>query len=202
LAGSQMIVVGLTGGPGTGKSLAASYLEKHGAVILSGDDAGKKAVEEYPSVLRNLVKAFGEEILNPDGSLDRRKLGNMVFADPDARQILNEIIHPRLLKILRSELIKSLNDGKTNLIVIDAALIFEWAIADWCDYILVVTARRDIRLKRMVVQGLTYRQAENRIRSQIPDREKAALADYVIENNGTKAELRKEIDRFLKLLTK
>ncbi len=195
-----MIVIGLTGGPGTGKSLAASYLEKHGAVILSGDDSGKKAVEEYPSVLRNLVKAFGKEILNPDGSLDRRKLGNIVFADPDVRQILNEIVHPRLLKILKNDLQKHLRRKRANLVIIDAALIFEWAIADWCDYVLVVTARRDVRLKRMMAQGLTHRQAEDRIRSQIPDREKAALADYVIENNGTKVELRKEIDRFIGML--
>jgi dephospho-CoA kinase len=195
-----MIVIGLTGGPGTGKSLAASYLKKHGAVILSGDDAGRKAVEEYPSVLGNLVKAFGERILNPDGSLNRRNMGSIAFADSEAHQKLNAIVHPRLLKILKSDLQKCLASKSMRLVVIDAALIFEWAIADWCDYILVVTAHRDIRLKRMIAQGLTRRQSEDRIRAQIPDRQKAALADYVIENNGTKAKLRKKVNRFLRVI--
>jgi dephospho-CoA kinase len=193
-----MTVIGLTGGPGTGKSVAGEFLALRGAVILSGDEAGKRAVEEYPAVLHDLVKAFGEEILNPDGTLNRRKLGKTVFANNAAHRKLNEIVHPRLLKILRGELVKARK--KSKLIVIDAALIFEWGIADWCDYILVVTARRDIRLARLMAQGLTRREAEDRIRSQFPDRDKAALADYVIENNGTRASLGKSVDRFLKLL--
>ncbi|HBY99695.1 MAG TPA: dephospho-CoA kinase [candidate division Zixibacteria bacterium] len=191
-----MTVIGLTGGPGTGKSLAARYLADKGAIILSGDQAGKRAVEEYPAVLRSLEKTFGNAILNTDGTLNRRMMGRIAFSDPEAHQKLNEIVHPRLLKILKSDLKKA----KSKLIVIDAALIFEWGVADWCDYILVVIARRDIRLKRLKSQGLSRREAEDRIGSQIPDREKAALADYVIENNGTKASLKKNIDRFVKLL--
>jgi dephospho-CoA kinase len=195
-----MIVVGLTGGPGTGKSLAASYLEKRGAVILSGDQAGRRAVEEFPAVLGKLVAAFGESILNSDNSLNRRKLGSIAFASPQAHKRLNEIVHPQLLKILKSELRNSIRKKKTELIVIDAALIFEWAVADWCDYILVVIARRDLRLKRLMSQGLTRKQAADRIGSQIPDRQKVALADYVIENNSSKSNLRRKVDRFLKSL--
>jgi dephospho-CoA kinase len=195
-----MIVIGLTGGPGTGKSLAASYLERKGAKILSGDQSGRRAVDEHPAVLRNLVKAFGSEILNSNRTLNRRKLGSIAFSDIEAHRTLNQIVHPQLLKILRADL-KTLNkNAKSKLAVIDAALIFEWGIADWCDYILVVTANRDIRLKRLVAQGLSRHQAEDRIRSQIPDRDKIALADYVIKNNGTRSGLRKEINKFLKLL--
>jgi dephospho-CoA kinase len=195
-----MIIIGLTGGPGTGKSLAALYLKERDAIILSGDEAGKRAVDEHPLVLRNLIKAFGKEILNPDHALNRRKLGSIAFADVEAHRTLNKIVHPQLLKILKADLKAHLKSTKGKLAVIDAALIFEWGIADWCDYILVVTARRDIRLKRLIAQGLSRRQAEDRIRSQIPDRDKIALADYVIENNGTKAKLRAYIDQFLKLL--
>jgi dephospho-CoA kinase len=193
-----MITIGLTGGPGTGKSLAAKYLAVKGAIILSGDEAGRRAVENHSTLLRNLVKAFGNEILNPDATLNRRKLGRIAFSDVEAHRKLNEIVHPALLKILKSDLKK--RRKKSKLVVIDAALIFEWSIANWCDYILVVTARRDIRLKRLMAQGLSRREAEDRIRSQIPDRDKAALADYVIKNNGTKSELRKSITKFLKLL--
>jgi dephospho-CoA kinase len=195
-----MIVIGLTGGPGTGKSLAASYLNKKGAVILSGDDAGKQAVDDHPAVLRNLVKAFGLEILNSDNTLNRRKLGSIAFSDVEAHRTLNKIVHPQLLKILRADLKAHRRKNKTKWAVIDAALIFEWGIADWCDYILMVTARRNIRLDRLKAQGLSGRQAEDRIRSQIPDRDKIALADYVIKNNGTKVALKKEVNKFLKLL--
>jgi dephospho-CoA kinase len=195
-----MIVVGLTGGPGTGKSLAASYLERRGAVIISGDDTGRRAVEEYPAVLRKLVRTFGKKILRTDETLDRHKLGGMIFADPEARRKLDAIVHPRLLRILKRDLKKHRKNSKANLIIIDAALIFEWAIADWCNYILVVTAKKDIRLHRLMAQGLSRRQSEDRIRSQIPDRQKAALADYIIENNGSKTDLRSNIDSFLKSL--
>jgi dephospho-CoA kinase len=195
-----MIVIGLTGGPGTGKSLAASYLKKKGALILSGDDAGKQAVDDHPAVLRNLVKAFGPEILNSDNTLNRRKLGSIAFSDVEAHRTLNKIVHPQLLQILRSDLKTHRRKNKTKWAVIDAALIFEWGIADWCDYILVVTARRNVRLARLKAQGLSRKQAEDRIRSQIPDRDKIALADYVIKNNGTKVALKKEVNKFLKLL--
>ncbi len=195
-----MIVIGLTGGPGTGKTLAAKYLSERGAVILSGDEAGKRAVEEHPAVFRNLVRAFGKKILHADGTLDRRQLGSIVFASPEDHKKLNQIVHPTLLKILKSDLNKFRKSRKPRLVVIDAALIYEWAIANWCDYILVVTARRDLRLKRLSAQGLTRRQAEDRISSQIPDREKAALADYVIENNSSKSQLRRKLNRFLAAL--
>ncbi len=192
-----MIVIGLTGGPGTGKTLAAGYLKKHDAVILSGDEAGKRAVDDHPAVLRKLVKAFGKKILRPVGTLDRRKLGSIAFASPEDHKKLNQIVHPTLLKILKSDLNRCRKSHRARLVVIDAALIYEWAIANWCDYMLVISARRDLRLKRLMAQGLTRRQAVDRISSQIPDREKVALADYVIENNSGKNQLRSKIDRFL-----
>jgi dephospho-CoA kinase len=195
-----MIVIGLTGGPGTGKSLAAGYLADKGAAILSGDEAGKIAVEEIPSVLRKLVKAFGKDILNHDGTLNRRALGKIAFSDYEAYKILNSIVHPPLLKLLKGALDKLRKSKRCKIVVIDAALIFEWGIANWCDYILVVTARRDGRIRRIAAKGLTKKEAEDRIASQIPDREKVALADFVIENNGTKIEVRKKVNEFLKLL--
>lgn len=197
-----MIIIGLTGGPGTGKSLAASYLKMQGAVILSGDQAGKIAVEEIPSVLRKLVKSFGREILYPDGTLNRRKLGSIAFGNPDSHATLNSIVHPPLLKLLKAALNQLKKSGRYKIIVIDAALIFEWGIANWCDYILAVTARRDIRIKRLMSQGLSRHEATDRIAAQIPDKDKAALADYVIENNDARAALRKKVNEFLKLVQK
>lgn len=195
-----MQIIGLTGVPGAGKSLAAKYLEERGAVILSGDEAGREVIRKIPAVLKRLVNAFGKSILKKDGSLDRRRVGRMVFSDPIAREKLNRIVHPHLLKTLKTWIRQRRLRSPKRLIVVDAALIFEWGIADWFDYILVVTATRDVRIKRMMDSGLSKKEATGRISSQIPQRTKAALADYVIENNGSKSILRKKVDKFLDLL--
>lgn len=192
-----MSIIGLTGAPGAGKSLAAEYLKDGGAIILSGDDAGRDAVAGNPKILKRLVSAFGESILNKDGSLNRRLLGRMVFGDPAAREKLNGIIHPHLLKTLKTWIRQCQGRSPKKLIVVDAALIFEWGIADWFDHILVVTASRDLRIERMMGSGLSKKEAADRISSQIPQRTKAALADYVIENNGGKSILRKRVGEFL-----
>jgi dephospho-CoA kinase len=194
-----MIVIGLTGGPGTGKSLVAEFLAANGAVVLSGDEAGKRVVDNNRGILKKLVSTFGETILNSNGTLNRGKLGKIVFEDNNQLFKLNEFIHPPLLKLLKSDLRKAITKH-AKFVVIDAALIFEWGIANWCDYILVVTAKRDIRIKRLISKGLTRKEAINRIASQIPDSEKAAMADFVIENNGTKAQLQKQVKAFLKVL--
>lgn len=195
-----MPVIGLTGGPGAGKSLVAEYLEERGGIILSGDDAGREVIRKIPIVLKQFVNAFGESILTDDGSLNRRLLGRMVFSDPAAREELNRIIHPYLLKILKTWIKQCCRRSPKKLIVIDAALIFEWGIADWFDYLLVITARRELRIRRMLKSGLSRKEAIDRISSQIPQRTKAVLADYVIENNGSKLILRKKTDEFLDLL--
>ena len=195
-----MSIIGLTGVPGAGKSLVAECLREQGAIILSGDDAGRKIVKDIPVILRRLVNAFGKSILKNDGSLDRELLGRMVFSNSAVREKLNRIVHPHLLKTLKTWIKQRRSRSPKRLIVVDAALIFEWGIADWFDYILVVTARRDLRIKRVMGSGLSRKEAADRISSQIPQRTKAALADYVIENNGSKSIVRKKVGEFLDLL--
>jgi len=191
------MIIGLTGGPGAGKTLAARFLEEEGAVVISGDEAGKKVLEKYPSTLKKLKMIFGESIMDDRGRLDRRKLGRKVFANPKALRKLNEIIHPYLLKILRAEIRRHKARWPHGLIVVDAALIYEWGIEDWFDRVLVVTGNRNNRIERLIRSGLTRKEAENRIASQISQRKKAAMPDFVIENNGKKSELKKKVLRFL-----
>ncbi len=195
-----MTVIGLTGGPGSGKTSVAGILKEHGAVILSGDEIGRKAAEDIPSVLNKIVQTFGKSILEKKGRLNRKKLGKIVFSEPRSLLKLNEIVHPPLLRIMKAQLAKYNRRGSNKIIVIDAALIFEWGIADWCDYILVVTANKDIRIKRMIKNGLTKEEANDRISSQMPEKDKVSLADFVIRNNGTNAALRKETLKFLNTL--
>ena len=194
------MIVGLTGGPGAGKSQAAEYFRAKGAVIISGDEAGRQVIRRYPSTAKKLTRVFGSSILTDDGILDRRKLGRLVFGDPRAMKKLNAIIHPNLLRILKSEIKKAKSRKKRGLVIVDAALIYEWGIEDWFDAILVITAMRETRIKRLIDSGLTRKEAVSRIGSQIPQRKKVAMADYVIENNGNRSQLKRGINRFLKSL--
>jgi dephospho-CoA kinase len=190
------MIIGLTGSPGAGKSLVAEYMKEKGAVVISGDEVGRRVLEKNPRVLRKLARIFGSDVLKADGGLDRKKLGKLVFSDSAAMRRFNEIMHPPLLRILKDEIDRHVGKGDS-LIVVDAALILEWGIENWFDHILVVTARRDKRIERLRRSGLTVKEARDRIASQISQREKAAGADFVLENNGSKAALRKKVFNFM-----
>jgi dephospho-CoA kinase len=188
-----LILIGLTGGPGAGKSLAAKYLADKGAAIISGDRIGKEVLDSHPATLRKIAGTFGQKYINPDGSLDRSGLARLVFGNPAALKKLNAIIHPPLLRMLKSRIRQYEKSQTSGMVVVDAALIFEWGIEDWFDQILVITAKRTLRIDRMMRAGLTREEAENRIASQIPQRAKAARADSLIENNGAKIALRNKV---------
>ncbi|UCC80152.1 MAG: dephospho-CoA kinase [Candidatus Zixiibacteriota bacterium] len=193
-----MVLIGLTGTPGAGKSLAAEYLRRKGAIIISGDDTGREVLETYSTTLKKLIKTFGKEILDPDGSLDRKSLGKIVFADSRKLKKLNSIIHPYLLRLLKSKINKYRKSVSGKVVVVDAALIFEWGIESWFDYILVISANRANRIKRLTDSGLSKKEALDRISSQLPQRQKEAGADFVIENNCHKTALRNRVYSFLK----
>jgi dephospho-CoA kinase len=188
----------LTGSPGAGKSLAAEYLRRKGAIIISGDDIGREVLESYPAVLRKLTGVFGDGILQSDGKLDRRALGRIVFGDIKALKKLNAIIHPYLLKLLKTRIDRYRKSRSKRIVVVDAALIFEWGIERWFDYILVVRSNRENRIERMMKSGLTRKEAEGRIRSQISQREKVKMADFVISNDGSRTALRNGVVSLLK----
>jgi dephospho-CoA kinase len=186
------IAIGLTGGPGVGKSEAAKVLQQLKFRIINADKIGHELLIGNKNIKVKLIKLFGKGIVAADDSLDRRAIGQIVFADPMAMQEFNRIIHPALLKELKRRLIIEAKSGSWP-VVVDAALIFEWGIADWFDYIFVVTAAREKRLHRLRAQGLNQRQASQRIASQIPQRDKIALADFVIVNDSTRASLHKQV---------
>jgi dephospho-CoA kinase len=192
---AKSIIIGLTGGPGSGKSLAAEFMSDKGAVVLSGDEAGRRAFE-MPIVKNRLVRAFGKTILEPNGGLNRRKIGRLVFDNARDLRTLNQIVHPPLLRALKSDVRKCKRAGK-RLIVIDAALIFEWGIASWCDFVLTITAKREVRVGRLTASGLSRKEAIDRIISQMPDKDKAAMSDFVIVNDNSRLHLRRQVDEIL-----
>lgn len=191
------ILIGLTGGPGVGKSEAAKLLAEKGAKIISADSIGHTILRKNKLVRDKVIKLLGKDILDSKNELDRQKIGAIVFNDVEMMIAFNRIIHPVLLKQLKAELSRYGKIKRYKIIAVDAALIFEWGIADWFDIILVITALRDIRLKRICNFGLSAIKAKKRIASQIPQREKISLADYVIENNSNRRQLKIKIDRFM-----
>ena len=192
----KIITIGLTGGPGVGKSEVAKILAKHGAKVISADTIGHVLLENNQNLRRKLINLLGEDIINNRNQLDRRIIGAIIFNNDEKLMAFNNIIHPLLLKDLKREMTAGIKK-RHRLIVVDAALIFEWGIANWFDLILVINARRDIRLKRIYQTGLSLRQARQRVASQIPQRDKIALADYLIENNSTRFALRKKVEQFM-----
>jgi len=184
-----MYTVGLTGQIACGKSSVARELQKLGAVVINADDIGREVVEQDTVVLRKLKSVFGKDIVSPAGKLDRRKLGAKAFASDENTLKLNRIVHPALLARLRKQITKHRKGGKTRLLVVDAALIFDWKLDRELDVVIVVDSTRPNQLSRLEKQGIGRREALQRIKRQIPKNRLRQLADAVIHNNGTPDQL-------------
>jgi len=195
-----MVVIGIAGGIATGKTEVAKLFAKRGAIIISGDELGREVIQENPGVLRELVEAFSEEILNEKGELNRRKLAQLAFQDPLSKKKLNEIIHPHLLNKLKQRLAQLRREGKQQLVVVDAALIPDWGIKNWLDYLVIVDCTYENQLQRLKERGLSEQEAKDRIASQLSSERKRESADYLIENNGTLEELRQESEKLYLLI--
>ncbi len=180
-----MMLIGVTGNIASGKTTVCRVFEKQGAYALSGDEIGKYVAERNPEVLGKLVSAFGSHILKPDGSLDRRKLGRIVFSDSKKRKMLDSVVHPPLLSELRKRIDSISKSDPLLPIVVDAALIVEWNISDWFDELVVVVCDEGEQLRRLVEKGgFPVEEAKDRIASQIPVERKISVADYVIRNDS------------------
>jgi dephospho-CoA kinase len=190
-----MLLIGITGGIASGKTEVAKVFRRKGAVVLSGDQIGRKVVESNRSVLRKLVKAFGEQIMRDDGTLNRQGLGEVAFSSARGRDKLNKIVHPPLLKELRRRIRDFKRKGK-RVVVVDAALICEWGLEQELDLLVFVQSNRENKIRRLQrFKGYSRKEALDRIRSQLPDSAKKSRADFVIRNNGSLAELRKGANR-------
>jgi dephospho-CoA kinase len=194
-----MILIGVTGGIASGKTEVSKVFHKNGAIILSGDKIGKEVVEKNRMVLRELTRVFGNEILNKKVKLDRRKLGRIAFASTDAKEKLNQIIHPYLLRELRRRIESLRRDKPSGIVVVDAALIVEWGLQKELNHLVFVHSRRENRIKRLQEQkSYSRREALDRIKSQLPEKAKRKLADFVIKNDRGLVELRKEANQVWK----
>jgi dephospho-CoA kinase len=196
---SKQILIGITGGPGVGKTEAAKILGGHGVFVISADKIGHQILEDNRRIRRELLAMFGDSAFDTNGKPNRKLIGEKVFANQKLLTDFNAIVHPVLLRIAKSELNKAAKSGK-KLIAVDAALIYEWGIADWFDILVVVDSNRENRLRRLAKNGLSRSQAARRISLQMPQKDKKDLADFIVDNNGNLSNLRDKIGKFVKLL--
>lgn len=185
-----MKVIGLTGGVGTGKSTAAAILkEKYNAFVIMADIVGHLALKKDSETYRQIVTLFGEEILDEAGEIDRRRLGDMVFPEPEKLEILNGIIHPFVRKTIH-ELLEKAEEEKAPFVVLESAILFESGYESLCDEVWVVVADRDIRFMRLKEsRGYTEEKFEAIMARQMNETEQKKRADQIIFNNKGASEL-------------
>jgi dephospho-CoA kinase len=193
-----VIQIGLTGGIGSGKSTVTGRLSELGAIVIDADAIAREVVEPGTPGLLQVVVRFGDEILAADGTLNRAKLGSIVFADPEALADLNAIVHP-LVGARTAELMTRAADD--DVVVYDVPLLVENKLQDGFDAVLVVEAPLEARLKRLVGRGLAEDDARSRIAAQATDEQRREVATVVLDNAGSVAELLEQVDDAYRRLT-
>src|SRR6478672_11137104 len=179
-----MLRVGLTGSIGVGKSFVASIFAELGCHVLDADLTAREVVMPGKAGLNAIVQEFGEEVLNTDGTLDRKRLGALVFADENRRQRLNHILHPFIIA-RQDEILREWESHDPNGIgIVDAALMIESGGYKRFDKLIVVHCRPEVQLERLMLRNaLTREAAQQRIASQMPQEEKQKFADYLIDTS-------------------
>ena len=179
-----MLVIGLTGSIGTGKSEAARQLEALGASIISADHVGHEAYTPNTEALEHVVSAFGDEILQDDGEIDRRKLGTIVFSDPGQLERLNQIMHPRMAQMVADK-VEVLRGQGVEVVVVEAALLFEAGWDSLVEEVWTTDSPEQAVIERLKVRnGMSEEEARKRMSSQMGRTERLDRSDYVIENSG------------------
>ena len=192
--------MGLTGGIGAGKSEVARRLVAHGAVVIDGDAIAREVVRPGTEGLAAIVAAFGEEVLLPDGTLDRPGLGRVVFNDPEKLARLNAITHPLIGRRSQELFEAAPQDG---VVVYDMPLLAENNLASLHDAVIVVDVPVETQVQRLVeLRGMTEEDARSRIAAQATREQRRAIADFIIDNTGSLADLDARIDEIWAELTK
>jgi len=188
-----MLLVGLTGNIGSGKSTVAQMFSERGATIIDSDVLARRAVEVGTAAYGKIVARWGTAVVGPDGHLDRAALRRIVFADHAELEELNQIVHPEVER-LRLRLIEQARARDEQIVICDVPLLFERHMTDRFDRIVLVDASRAVRLERLVKdRELRSTEAMDMIAAQMPAELKRARADYIIENDGTFAQLERRV---------
>ena len=190
-----MKVIGLTGSIGSGKSTVSRFLAELGAVIIDADKVGHEAYKPDTEVWREVVASFGRQILTPNGDIDRKKLGEIVFDKPEALSRLNQILHPRIYDMVKAQL-EEYRRQWVDVVVLEAPLLIEAGWTSLVDEVWVTVASESTMLRRLEeCSGLSKQQSLARIRSQLSSEERMKHADVVINNDGDINELKSKVEK-------
>jgi len=189
--------IGLTGGIATGKSTVAKLLTERGAKLIDLDKIAREVVEPGQPALHAIAERFGQAVLQPDGSLDRKKLGAVVFSDLEERKALEAITHPAIRAVMKERMARYEAEEPDRLVVVDVPLLFESKLESYFEQVMVVYVPREIQLRRLIERdALTPEEAEKRLAAQMDIEEKKRRADILIHNTGTPEDTDRQIDRF------
>jgi dephospho-CoA kinase len=193
-------LVGLTGGIASGKSTVAKILQRLGAAIVNADDLAREVVLPGREAWKEVVAAFGVDILQTDQNLDRQKLRTLIFNQPEARKRLESIIHPRV-RALAEERIRQYGAAGYPVVIYEVPLLFEGKLQEWLRPVILVACNLETQTARLQKRDhLARADAEKHIAAQMSLAEKRRLADYVIENNGSLADLERQTRQILENL--
>jgi dephospho-CoA kinase len=188
-------VICLTGGLSAGKSTAARYLADRGAHVIDADKLGHQAYEPGSQAYREVIAAFGDELIGEDRQIDRRVLGSKVFGKPDELKRLTDIVWPEIRRLAEAEIKASLKSDPHAVVILEAAVLIEAGWQDMGDEVWVTVVDREVAIERcMARDGLSREAVESRLDSQISNEERTARADLVIENNGEADALTAQLD--------
>jgi dephospho-CoA kinase len=193
--------IGLTGGIGSGKSTVAKVLRSKGFAVIDADEMARRSVGPGSAALAEVVRAFGQKILNPDGSLDRKALGGMVFGNPSQLETLEKITHPAIQKLVLEERRRFESEGRA-LAFYDIPLLFEKSLEALFDTIVVVDCPLPLRIQRVMRRdGLSEEEVRLRIARQHPLEEKEKRAHFVLINDGEEGHLEAQVQRMIAEVT-
>ncbi|MED4313166.1 dephospho-CoA kinase [Heyndrickxia coagulans] len=190
-------IIGLTGGIASGKSTVSNMLKAKGFTIVDADIAARKVVEPGEPAYEQIIEAFGKGILLEDLTIDRKKLGALIFADEALRMKLNSIVHPAVRAWMTREKDRAIENGEKT-VFLDIPLLFESRLTYMVERTILVYVDEETQLKRLMARnGLSEKEAQMRIRAQMPLSEKKALADAVIDNNGSPEETKQQLEKIV-----
>ena len=191
-------IIGLTGGIASGKSTVSKMIERLGFTVLDADIASRKVVEPGEEAYLKVKEVFGDHVFNEDGTLNRQKLGSLIFNNSEKRLLLNSIMHPAIRKWMNDQQEQAFTRGET-VVFQDIPLLFEGNMHHGFDKTILVYVDADVQLERLMKRNaFSKEEALARIHSQMPLSEKVALADEVINNNGSEEETREQLMHILK----
>ncbi len=188
-----MLVIGLTGGIGSGKTTVSGFLEELGAEVIDADKVGHVTYLPDMPAWRDLIDTWGEDLLQPNREIDRKKLGAIVFSDPANLEKLNSIVHPRMRDIMNDRIEAFRGEGK-RVVVVDAAILIEAKWTSLVDEVWVTAAPEDVVVQRVMARnGWEEEQVRSRMASQMPAEERQSYADVVIDTDATLDEVRERV---------